>query len=99
MTCSTGKQSSASIVQELQQELSSLEKKLSQKKAFEQSVEQATALVQGAAFDEILSSILPNVEAFFKRARTLLRSRYTNAAFWATTEDAARACQVYAVPE
>lgn len=94
MTCTAGDQSSASIVQSLQQELSALQKKLSQKKSFEQSVKEASSLVQGAAADGTVASVLPSIEEFFKRARTLLRSRYTNAAFWATTEETARACQV-----
>ena len=99
MTCSTGNQSSASLVQGLRNELSSLEKKLAQKKTFEQSIKRAASLVREAAVNEISASILPSVEAFFKRARALLRSRYTNAAFWATTEDAARASQVCARPK
>ena len=71
MTCSTGEQNLANGVQGLQQELLSLEKKLAQKKSFEQSVHQAEVLMRKAAADGSLTSSLPSVEAFFQTGKDL----------------------------
>lgn len=85
---------SSDEIASLQQEILSLEKKLSLKKTFEHALQEILPLVALIARAEALPEFSRELGSFFKRARTLLRSRYTNPAFWAALERTARASQV-----
>lgn len=93
MTSSSRAQLEAEV-EALQQEVSSLEQKLSKKKLFESSLVDVISLVKLARAKSILAATLPSFESFFRRVRISLRSRYTNPVFWTAAETAAKQCQV-----
>ena len=78
----------------LEQETRLLEKKLAQKKLFEDSLEGIVNLIFSASKQSLLCEISTVLSGYFRRARTLLRSRYTNATFWTAAEEAVKKAQV-----
>ena len=78
----------------LSEDIHALEKQLSQKKFFENSLKEIVRIVYVAYTNESFVEVSSTTEQYFRRMRTMLRSRYTNLAFWRAAEDACRACKV-----